>query len=566
MDAGDDTSSEIITERPKPRARRRRVKHWVNTMAITMAAGDMGHTWTWKQARARPDCDLFLQAAQEEIDALNRNGTWDLTPLPHGRRALTGKWVFSIKRDATGKIIRYKGRWVVRGFAQRAGIDYQEVFSTVVNRTTVKLTLAMAAYHDWDILQLDVTTAFLHPLIDAEIFVQQPVGFEDGTGRVCRLKKALYGLKQSPRLWEEHLKEKLAPHGFVPAHTDSSLLLSRDGGAMILAYVDDFLVTGPGATAARILLISLFPCKDLGPVSCYLGLQVSRDRDARSLTISQQPYLEQLRGKVQDCRPISTPLVATPIKDPANVQPELQEEYLRVLGCLMYATTMSRPDLAYAVGALSRSASCPTAANLADLHRTLRYALCTSELRLHYVLDDCAVELYADASWGDDLATGRSTGGFVALVGGAALSWASRLQSEVASSTPEAEYMALAVATREARAIRNLLEEMGLGSGLLPLRVLSDNATAIGHGTRTTTTKGSRHVRLAHHVVRDALDRNEIELVKVAGHDNVADAMTKPLPRPRFERLRGMLGLLTEEECCRRCGSEAASLGSWECC
>ena len=140
---------------------------------------------------------------QEEIDSINENDTWILTSLPPDRKALRGKWVYKTKRGPAGEIIRYKARWVVRGFEQREGIDYNETFASVVKPIRYKAIFAIAAANDWEIYQMDVKITYLYGRVDEEIYVEQPTGLDDGSTRVCKLKKAFYGLKQSSRIWYE---------------------------------------------------------------------------------------------------------------------------------------------------------------------------------------------------------------------------------------------------------------------------------------------------------------------------------------------------------------------------
>ncbi|KAH7465155.1 hypothetical protein BFJ66_g17589 [Fusarium oxysporum f. sp. cepae] len=140
-----------------------------------------------------------------EIDSIKENGVYTLANLPPDRKALRGKWVFKLKRGANEEILRFKARYMVRGFEQQEGIDYNETFASVVKPMTYKAIFAIAATLDLELGQMDVKTAFLYGKIDEEIYVEQPEGFDDGTERVWKLRKALYGLKQSPRIWYQTL-------------------------------------------------------------------------------------------------------------------------------------------------------------------------------------------------------------------------------------------------------------------------------------------------------------------------------------------------------------------------
>ena len=177
-----------------------------------------------------------------ENKSLLDNKTWTLVKLLEARKVLCGKWVYKLKRGLNGEILRWKARWVVRGFEQQEGIDYNETFASVVKPMSYKAMFAIAAALDLEIHQIDVKTAFLYRDIDEEIYVEQLTGLEDGTGRVCRLNKALYGLKQSPRIWYNTLSTFLEGLGFTALSSDIGVFTK--GHVYIAIYVDDLLVMG----------------------------------------------------------------------------------------------------------------------------------------------------------------------------------------------------------------------------------------------------------------------------------------------------------------------------------
>lgn len=155
---------------------------------------------TLQQAKLDSSWLEWERAMLNEVNSLKQNKTWELVDPPKDRRILNGKWVFKLKRGPHGEVARYKSRWVVRGFTQEQGIDYDETFASVVKPMSYKALFAIAAALDLEIEQIDVKTAFLYGYIDHEIYVEQPNHMDDGTFRVCKLRKALYGLKQAPRI------------------------------------------------------------------------------------------------------------------------------------------------------------------------------------------------------------------------------------------------------------------------------------------------------------------------------------------------------------------------------
>jgi histone deacetylase 1/2 len=220
-------------------------------------------------------------AMQEEYNALMENKTWTLVPSSSNKNLIDCKWVYHIKHRADGTIDRYKARLVAKGFKQRYGIDYEDTFSPVVKIATIRIVLSIAVSRDWSLRQLDVKNAFLHGVLEEEVYMKQPPGFEnpDTPHHVCRLDKALYGLKQAPRAWYSRLSAKLQDLGFLPSKADTSLFLYNKSGVTIfvLIYVDDIIVTSSSDHAIAALLKDLnahFAIKDLGALHFFLGIEV----------------------------------------------------------------------------------------------------------------------------------------------------------------------------------------------------------------------------------------------------------------------------------------------------
>ncbi|KAK1604909.1 hypothetical protein QYE76_028690 [Lolium multiflorum] len=230
-----------------------------------------------QEALADPN---WKMAMDDEFSALMHNNTWHLVPATHGRNVIDCKWVYKVKRKADGTIDRYKARLVAKGFKQRYGIDYEDTFSPVVKVATIHLVLALAISRNWKLRQLDVKNAFLHGVLEEEVYMRQPPGYEDHTclDHVCKLDKALYGLKQAPRAWYARLSSKLSALGFRASKADTSLFFYNKGGVSIfmLIYVDDIVVVSSSDQAVDALLHDLglsFALKDLGELHYFLGIE-----------------------------------------------------------------------------------------------------------------------------------------------------------------------------------------------------------------------------------------------------------------------------------------------------
>jgi histone deacetylase 1/2 len=232
---------------------------------------------------------------KEEYSALLENQTWRLVPPSSSKNLIDCKWVYRVKTRADGTIDRYKARLVAKGFKQRYGIDYEDTFSPVVKIATIRIVLSIAVSRGWHLRQLDVKNAFLHGVLEEEVYMRQPPGFEDSTTPhyVCKLDKALYGLKQAPRAWYAKLSSKLCALGFTPSKADTSLFLFHKSGITIfvLVYVDDIIVTSSSSYAISALLKDLnknFAIKDLGDLHFFLGIEVKRVNNG--LLLTQEKY------------------------------------------------------------------------------------------------------------------------------------------------------------------------------------------------------------------------------------------------------------------------------------
>lgn len=300
----------------------------------------------------------WREAMNNEFVALVRNKTWHLVPEHQGNNIIDCKWVYKIKRKADGSIDRHKARLVAKGFKQRYGIDYEDTFSPVVKIATIRLVLAIAVSRGWCLRQLDVQNAFLHGVLEEEVYMRQPPSYEDSKfpRHVCKLDKAIYSLKQAHRAWYSRLSNKLQQPGFLPSKSDTSLFIYNKSGVTIfvLIYVDDIIVTSSSTQAVSALLKDLregFALKDLGDLHFFLGIEVSNTSDG--ILLSQEKYSRDLliKAGMKDYKPAPTPLVATDklsAHDGDLLGPEDSTKYRSIVGALQYLT-LTRPDLSFSV-------------------------------------------------------------------------------------------------------------------------------------------------------------------------------------------------------------------------
>ena len=192
--------------------------------------------------------EKWIEAMDEEINAIERNKTWDLVELPKGKDVIGVKWVYKTKSNAEGKIERHKARLVVKGYKQKHGIDYEETFAPVARMETVRAVLSIAAQNKWKVYQMDVKSAFLNGVLMEEVYIEQPLGYEKKgqEHKVCKLKNALYGLKQAPRVWYSRIDSYLLENGFEKCDGEPTLYIKEKDGKMLIVvlYVDDVIFTG----------------------------------------------------------------------------------------------------------------------------------------------------------------------------------------------------------------------------------------------------------------------------------------------------------------------------------
>jgi hypothetical protein len=408
-------------------------------------------------------CDPnWRHAMQEEYDALTLNKTWTLVPSPPGANIVSGKWIFHHKYNSDGSLSCHKARWVVRGFSQQPGIDYDDTFSPVVKPATIRLVLYLDISSSWPIHQLDIKNAFLHGYLDEVVYSQQPSGFVDPhhPDYVCRLHKSLYGLKQAPRAWFQRFATYTRSIGFLEFKFDASLFTLHKGTttAYLLLYVDDIILTASSTSALHSLIYLFakeFAMKDLGPLHHFLGISVSRTSD--HMQLSQWQYVLDILNRVgmTDCHPVSTP-VDTKAKLSANSGDPVSDPslYRSLTGALQYAT-LTRPDIAYAVQQVCLHMHDPREPHLHLIKRILRYRKGTLNLSLTLSPSKSHTLIaYSDVDWAGCPDTRRSTSGFCMFLGDNLISWSSRRQTTVSRSSAEAKYRAVAAAVAESYWIR----------------------------------------------------------------------------------------------------------------
>ena len=502
------------------------------------------------EALQRQDSKFWIEATESEYNSLIENKVWELTKLPDGRKPVGCKWVFKKKINPDGSIQKYKARLVAQGFSQVYGEDYDEVFAPVARFESVRAIVSQAVKKGMHIHQMDVTAAFLNGDLQEEIYMKQPEGFEGEKDLVCRLKRSLYGLKQSPKCWNEKFDSCLLKMNFQKTIDPCVYVRKNSKGEefILCLYVDDLIL----ATAdkkeldqVKSQVADMFEVKDLGEVHYFLGVEFKRQTDG-SMWLGQQAYIKQTLAKygMENCSPTDTPVCTSQKlthgnQDSERVDPQM---YKSAVGSLLHLCNRTRPDIAYAVGLVSRFSSDPCKEHWMAVKRIFRYLKSTTNYGLLYKAEgstDCVG--FSDADWAGDLSDRKSTSGFVFLSAEGAILWGSKKQSCVALSTAEAEYVALSLATQESTWLSNLMFQIGASDQGYTI-IYEDNQSAIclanGQGS-----KRSKHIDIKYHFIQDKISNGEIIIQYCDTNEMIADIFTKPLAKDKFNKLRALMGM-----------------------
>ncbi|CAI7742078.1 unnamed protein product [Closterium sp. NIES-54] len=490
---------------------------------------------SYAEAIEGPYSSQWQAAMDAEIASWKSTGTYvDEVPPPRAN-IVSGMWIFRVKRPP-GSPPAFKGRYVARGFSQRQGVDFFHTFSPTPKMTTLQVLLHVAAQHDYELHSLDFSTAFLQGSLHEEIWLRRQPGF---TGS-----------------FPPGTQTTLAALGFAPSTADPSVFLRTIAILplfYVLVYVDDlFFATADTEALAHVKseLQKRHTCTDLGELTSYLGLQITRDRAQRTITLTQSHMVQQVlqRFRFTYSSPQSTPLptghsLSAP---PSDESVEPSGPYPELMGCLMYLMTCTRPDLAYPLSLLARYVA---PGRHRKVHwdvakRVLRYLCSTSGMGL--VLGGRARVVltgHADASWVDDLATQQSSQGYTFSLGSGSVSWRSTRSSSVLSSSCEAEIYAGAMAAQELRWLTYLLTDLGEAPHSPPVLYV-DNKAMLALCQEHRLEHRRKHIALLYFLARELQQCGQLRLAYVAFQANTADVFTKALQPCDHQRFCTVLGLV----------------------
>ena len=539
-----------------------------------------------------PDRADFEKVQIPEIRGLEKLGVFqyhNIRSLPKTAQLLNSIWSYRRKRKPTGELLKHKARICTDGSQQKFGIDYWQTYAPVVNWSTVRLVLVLSAILDLKSCQVDFAQAFPQAPLSDPVYLKIPQGWyvdehnnlqkhADAKHRdrdnYIQLLRNLYGCKQGARNWWKHLSKGLIARGFHPSATDNCLYIRND--CLLVLYTDDCLIFAPHQTTIDDLITDLkkdYLIGDTGSVQDFLGIRITKNTNG-SIQMVQTGLINAILTDVgiTDCKTNYTP--TDQVLHPDTNGPPRREKwnYRSVIGKLNFLAQNTRPDISMAVHNCARFCTNPTQLHEIAIKRICRYLLLTKDkgLIMNPTSDFC-LNMYVDAdfagTWHKEFAQLResvlSRTGFLITYCGCPVTWSSKLQSEIALSTTEAEYIALSMATRQLIPLRRIMNEitahgpfqMNLTSkqpvqaftrsftatppkSLAPSIIYEDNEACIVLAENDHHKPRTKHISIKWHHFRDQIQNGSITIRKIASADNLADILTKPLVRVKHEALR----------------------------
>jgi hypothetical protein len=522
---------------------------------FALSSQEVNNPSTYQQARESPNFAEWQQAMDKEMGNMAKYDVWEMVPRTN-QRTLSGKWVYTRKINGdTGKPEAFKARFVVRGFQQRQGQDYGELFASVAHKDSIRVFLSIVNHLDLECDQVDIVGAFLNGDIDRELFIEPPQGSSIPANQVLRLRKSLYGLKQSPHLFNKKLDKFLRSRRLEPTRGDPCLYSRLENGTrlMVSVHVDDQLIASNCRWTLdqfKQELNEAFECKDQGPMSYFLGINVYRDRPNKKMYLSQEHYLTGLIDRFGEMGNPTKMALPSGFRPTAASDDEFEQAkdkpYAQLVGSILYAATITRPDLAYPASVLCRYISKWSLEHWKAAKHLLRYVRGTSDLCLTFDATGSkrVVLGWADADWGGCMDTRRSTTGYVFSTYGGIVAWKSKRQSTIALSTTQAELLASTEAAKQALWLRDLLADLRLGfDENRPVTIYNDNMGAVQLAKHQHSFKLNKAFDMRAKFIREQQDNGVIKIEHIPTNDNRADLLTKPFTAEKTRQLRRMAGI-----------------------
>ncbi|KRY26288.1 Retrovirus-related Pol polyprotein from transposon TNT 1-94, partial [Trichinella spiralis] len=450
---------------------------------------------SWEEVIKLParERNKWIAAAEEEMTSLKRKGVFELVEPPDGCNVISSKWIFKAKRDASGE-------------------DYDETFAPVVKHETIRTLLSIAAVKSLHVRHFDVKCAYLNAELPEKLYMEQPPGFEDTNKDMAR--------------------EILTTVGFRQAKADLCLYTRKEPSrsmTYVLLYVDDLLIAAENEAVALTVnkqLNKYIEVKDLGEVSYYLGIQIERKLDGTFLIHQKNKIMQLLEScSMQEAKPVAMETnYLSSLDEPSPALPD-KTKYRCIIGSLLHISNVTRPDIALSVGLLCRKMETPTERDWKSATRIIRYLAGTANAKLCLSsTNDLILRGHVDADWAGEKSSRKSTSGYVFQLG------------------HEAEYVALAEASRELLWLRQLLNDFGVQTPDATT-LYEDNQGYIRLVESDRFGERTKHINVRFHIVKDLREKGILEVKYCPSEEMIADNLTKPVCKHQIENFTKKVGL-----------------------
>ncbi|MBW0532408.1 hypothetical protein O181_072123, partial [Austropuccinia psidii MF-1] len=495
----------------------------------------------------------WLSAIEKELSTMDKLKVWNVIDLKKDYKLVGTTWVFKIKKNHLNQVIERKARLCAQGFRQTLGIDFDKTYAPTGRLNSLRALIAHACLNKLDFHQIDVKSAFLNVPLRETVYLNISQGLAIDRQQYClRLNKAIYGLKQAPLAWYTRLQEWLQNAGFATCKLDPCVFYrSKPDKVAIYVHVDNIAIFGKNLNIFKKEIDNEFKIKDMGPADLLLSVKISQLEEG--IGMDQQHFVESLLElyRMQDCKPVSTPLVPNKHLGPATEEERtafdaLQINFRSAVGSINYLSTATRPDLSFAVSSLSQHLEKPGIQHWKAFLHVLKYLCGTQEVVLWYSRKgEAGLISYSDADWGNCRETRRSTSGFLAQLHGCLIFWKTRKQPSVSISTAEAEYKSLCDLTSELLWFGQLCHEANILSLNTAITIWEDNQSCINiaNGNCNFNNKRMKHVDIQLHFVKEAIQSQLITLQYAPTTEMLADFLTKSVPKPTLVRALAKLSV-----------------------
>ena len=528
----------------------------------------MGDIMYLNQALEQPDADEFVKAVVKEINGHVENKNWELIrrdQVPADAEVVPSVWAMRRKRNlTTGAITKYKARLNLHGGKQVFGVNYFDTYAPVITWFAVRLLFVFGIINGWSMRQVDFIMAYPQAPIEMDMYMELPMGINttlgDSKDYVLKLLQNIYGQKQAGRVWNQYLVQKLLSIGFKQSLVDECVFYRGD--IIFIVYVDDGIFMGRSdeqltAVIEELKAINL-NIEDQGHPADYVGVSVKKLRDG-TYDFTQRALIDSI---IEDAGLTDAKVKPVPAKVSVQLHAFKDEppfegnfNYRSIVGKLNYLAQTTRPDIMYATHQIAKYSADPRKPHGEAILYLVRYLKKTRDIGLRFKPDTTkGFECYCDAdfsgNWNrefahNDPSTAKSRSGWIVFYAGCPIIWASKLQTQVALSTTEAEYIAMSMALRDVLRIMYLtkeIKEQGFPvlctEPYVYCKVFEDNSGALELARLPKLRPRTKHINTCHHHFREPVRHGKVKIFPVDTKDQIADALTKALPQNLFVRHR----------------------------